>query len=131
MSDQVFCLTMLYFYGFGILTFFNTCILLSLLLNVSWQCYGSVIKCVQSNERFKHLLYVRFTIYYYLYRVLLLHYITCLKWQHRLLDVATLNQKMDWNLNFLQYIRIKSFISIPWIENLFILPIATETKIAK
>ena len=47
----------------------------------------------------------------------------------KILDVATLNQKMDWNLNFLQYIRIKSFISVPWIENLLILPIATGKKL--
>ena len=45
------------------------------------------------------------------------------------LDIATLNQKMNWNLNFLQYIRIKSFISVPWIEDLLILPIVTGKKL--
>ena len=34
----------------------------------------------------------------------------------KILDIATLNQKMNWNLNFLQYIRIKSLISVSWIE---------------
>ena len=45
------------------------------------------------------------------------------------LDIATLNQKMNWNLNFFQYIRIKSFISVPWIEDLLILPIVTGKKL--
>ena len=36
---------------------------------------------------------------------------------------------MNWDLNFLQYIRIKSFISVQWIENLLILKIATGKKL--
>ena len=47
----------------------------------------------------------------------------------KILDVATLNQKMNWNLNFLQYIRIKSLKTVPWIENLLIPPIATGKKL--
>ena len=49
----------------------------------------------------------------------------------KILNIATLNQKMNGNLNFLQYIRIKSFISAPWIENLLIfpLPIIIEKKL--
>ena len=38
---------------------------------------------------------------------------------------------MNWNLNFLQYIWIKSFISVPLIENLLTLPITTGKKLPK
>ena len=47
----------------------------------------------------------------------------------KILDIATLNQKLNWNLNFLQNIRINSFISVPWIESLLILPIVTGKKL--